>query len=182
MKTTVFVTGRDHPGAEPGVLQPAYRAWSDAFLLRHEAAVGGSKLNALASRATARLSRIEPIGGYSLPISVDSSACLAAISSDRLRLYFPPVWSEDLLDYLGDRRFSPDLVGELVLPCAAPMVPVDVTKMADVFAETPSYLLDEIQAYFSNEISAYVDSLSLASDAGDLSEDWEILIPFTSEE
>ena len=111
-------------------------------------------------------------------MTVEASKCAVARSSDSLLLYFPPQWMEALLDHLADQGFSRDLVEELILPCAAPMVPLEVPLLADVFSETPSDLLDAIEAYFASDIDAYIGSVRPFEEGGIFDDDSEVLVPF----
>lgn len=176
MPTSVYISSGGHPGSAPGDLQPAYRAWADALILKCASEAGEAKQAAAAIRATAAIARIEPISSYNRELSIDTSSFLSATSSDLLGLYFPPRWSEDLLDHLSDRRFDRDLVEELVLPCSAPLVEVHVSKMTEVLVSTPSDILNTICAFFNDDIDSYVKSLGRQPRAK-LSEDWEIIVP-----
>lgn len=177
MKTTVYVAAEGHPGARAGGIQPAFRAWSDALLIQHVSGVGDPRESAAAMRASAAVARVEPIALYADPVQVDTSLCFAAMSSDMLRMYFPPSWTEDLLSHLVDRGHTSDVVEELVMPCTEPMVPLKVSMLAEVLAETPPLLISHIRAYFSSDIERYANSLAELPSIGSLSEDWEILIP-----
>lgn len=176
MPTSVYISRGENSGSEPGDLQPAYRAWADALIFQSAREAGEVKQAAAAIRATAAIARIEPSVSYNQELSMDTSSFLSAARSDLLGLYFPPKWSEDLLDHLSDRRFDRDLVEELILPCAAPLVDVHVSKMTEVLASTPSALLNAICAFFSEDVDLYVKSLDTRPGAT-LSKDWEIIIP-----
>ena len=158
MRTIVFVTDEKHCGARPGQLQPAYRAWADALLLR-ATEDDFTRAPTLQMRTTAQIGRVAPTDFYTIPLEVDRAICGAAMKSDSLRLFFPPQWREDLLDHLVELNFPRELVKELVMPCAAPMVLLHVSALRDVFAETPSEIIHAIASYFARDIAEYVESI-----------------------
>ncbi|WP_298797613.1 hypothetical protein [uncultured Pseudonocardia sp.] len=177
MSVVVFVADSDHPGSKGGRLQPAYRAWSDALLVRRARNADEKKVAALTMRATAQIARAEPISPYGSSVDIAPESCLIAKSSDLMRLYFPPTWTDVLLGHLVDTGFSRAACEELIMPCDDPWVLIDATKMAAVLLETPADLLGAIEDFFCDEIDEYVDSLSDLHLGSIPSEDFEILVP-----
>lgn len=176
MSVVVFVAESGHIGANGGRLQPAYRAWADALLSRYARNIESPKIDAVDARSTARIARSEKIASYDLSIQVERASCLVAKSSDLMRLYFPPSWPEGLLEHLADIGFSRDLCEELIMPCAAPFVPIGVTSMSEVLSQTPQDLLQAVVTYFEGDISEYISSLGTLPLTGMPPEDSEILI------
>lgn len=176
MSSTVFVPGPRHPSAAPGRLQPAFRAWADALMLRYSESKTEPRKDAQpAFRQTAQIGRLRPTGHYVLPVTVDLAACRLATSSDSLNIYFPPSWTDGLLEYLVDWGFAVDLVQEMILPCAAPMVRVGINGIMSVIESTPADLIGAVEHYFANDLRKYVDSIrAIGTEASD---DFEVVIP-----
>lgn len=153
----VWLRKADLEAPRPLVRLPAHRVWADVLLLR----AGTRVAPEVDIRRTALIGRTIPPPG-DIPdwakVPVDASLCASAPDSDGLQLWQETGWSVLLRERLLDLRNSLGGldVEEHVLPCT-PGNRMRVQAGADAVASTAPPLLQEIEDYFSADISRYLD-------------------------
>jgi len=179
VSSTVYIAQFNHPAAQAGVMQPAFRAWADALLSQQASKYDRDLAAAVSIRSTSQIGALSRRGMFTEPLVVNSSACFIAQASDQMQLFFPPAWRVGLVEYLAHFEYDDDMVEEHLLPCDAPLTPVLVDSMRQVLTETRSDFVKHIVQYFASDLGRYLESwrpLSSPITSGN-DEEWEVVIP-----